>query len=388
MSNGFVLKEGKESFVKDRHLWIFSGAIDYVPPAYKPGGIYPFYSKAGELLGSAYFNMDLSLSGRILSLGAEDPIDAAYRHLDQAIHLRETFFNAKETDAYRLVNGEGDMLPGLVIDQYGNFLVIQSSTLGMDLLKPKIVSYLAQKNKWEAIFEKSTSSARKEENLDPIIGVLHGKDQPILSILEYGIKYHVNWREGQKTGFFLDQREMRYLVGSLSHGKSVLNCFSYTGGFSMAALKGGAKSVDSLDISKSALLIAKENMALNGYSGGKFLEEDAFEFLKRDPLNYDLVILDPPAFAKKRKDIKNASDGYRQINQLALSKMPKGSFLLTASCSYYIDEAMFQTIVFQAALQAKREVQVVGKHIHGLDHPSSLFHKESGYLKSLLLYLA
>jgi 23S rRNA (cytosine1962-C5)-methyltransferase len=386
MSHAFILKQGKESFLKDRNLWIFSGALETIAKDYAPGNIYPLHSKGGELLAHAYFNMDTSLCGRVLSFGEEDPLQAVYRHLDGAIQLRDRFFNQEVTNAFRLVNGEADMLPGLIIDQYQDALVIQSSTLGMDLLLPKIVSYLVEKKRWLSIFEKSTSSGRKEENLEPMIRTLYGKETNILSILENSIPYKVNWKEGQKTGFFLDQREMRALVGRLSHEKTVLNCFCYTGGFSVAALKGGAKKVDSVDISEAALLMAKENMALSGYKGNT-IEADVFEFLRKNSLEYDLVILDPPAFAKKRKDIKNASDGYREINRLTLSKMPKGSLLLTSSCSYYIDEATFQTILFQAALEAQREVQIIGRHIHGIDHPCNLFHKEGGYLKSLLLYL-
>lgn len=385
--DGFVLKEGKESFVKDRNLWIFSGAIEKIPPSYQKGHIYPVYSKSGERLGSAYFNMDLSLAGRLVAFGEEDPLKALLSHLDDAIDLRDKIFNPLETNGYRLVNGEGDFLPGLIIDQYGDFLVMQSGTLGIDLLLPLLSKHLWQKNRWKGIFEKSTASARKEENLPNRCSSLYGINPKVLPMMENKILYQIHWEEGQKTGFFLDQREMRSLVQTMSQGKSVLNCFCYTGGFSLAALKGGASKVDSIDISKSALEIARAQFSLNGFTNQNLIESDVFDFLTNESLEYDLVILDPPAFAKKRKDIQNASNAYRQINRLSLAKMPKNSFLLTASCSYYIDEVMLQTLLFQAALEAGREVQILSKHRSALDHPINLSQREPGYLKSFLVYV-
>lgn len=372
---------------ENRHLWIFSGAIASFPDDFKNGTICPIYSDSGEQLGSGYFHQGISLSGRILSVGVADPWEMVCSHLDRALSLRQALFDLKVTNAFRLVNGEGDLLPGLVIDQYADSLVLQSSTLGIDLLKERIVSFLAAKKRWKAIYEKSSSGSRQEEGLVSQIGVLWGEEEEEIPILENGLLFKIRWRKGQKTGFFLDQREMRKRVGEISAGKRVLNCFCYNGGFSLYALRGGALSVDSLDSSALAVSWAKEAVLENGFplSSGEFLARDAFAFLREDPLSYDLLILDPPAFAKKRDDIPQATNGYREINFQAISKMKKGALLLTCSCSYYIDEKLFQSILFQAAKAAGRDVQIISKHILAPDHPVNLFHPESSYLKSFLL---
>jgi 23S rRNA (cytosine1962-C5)-methyltransferase len=385
-----VLKRGKEVIFRNRHLWIFSGAIDSYPQGYEEGAIYPVYSSQDELLGHAYFHRGQSLAGRIVAFGDEDPWTAICRHLDQALALREALFNPVDTNGFRLVNGEGDHLPGLTIDQYADYLVLQSGTLGIDLLKGKIVQYLVEKKRWKGIFEKSASGSRKEEGLSESIGVIWGDSQEEILIRENGLHFRVNWEKGQKTGFFLDQREMRKLVQRMSSGRKVLNCFSYTGGFSIYALAGGASSVDSLDISESALLMGQENLELNGGSKvpTKWISQDAFDFLRSDPLKYDLIILDPPAFIKKKKDLTQGLRGYREINYQVLSKIPKGSFLLTCSCSYYLDEDSFRSLLFQAAQKAGRDVQVIVESFHAPDHPVNLFHPEGRYLKSFLLYVA
>lgn len=383
------LKKGREGFFDNRHLWIFSGAIDSFPDGFENGNIYPVVSFEGKKLGFAYFNKNVSLSGRVVSFGDNCPYKAIKDHLKNAFFLRRSLFSLEKTNAFRLVNGEGDFLPGLVIDYYAGYLVLQSNTLGIDLLKEEIIACLREEKEVIAIFEKSTGQSRKEEGLEDSIGVLYGEDKEQIVIMENGVLFQVDWRKGQKTGFFLDQREMRKKVGELSFSKRVLNLFSYTGGFSIYAKKGGATKVTSLDISSSATKLAEENMRLNGFNPDDetFLSLDAFTFLDEKPLDYDLVILDPPAFAKKKGDIERASKGYRQINKQALLKMPRNSFLLTCSCSYYIGDDLFLKILFQAAKLANRNVQIIGKHIQAACHPVSLFHPESHYLKSFLLRL-
>lgn len=384
-----ILKAGKEKIFKQQHLWIFSGAIESFPQHFHQGEIYPVYSSSSELLGHGYFHQGLSLCGRIISFGEEHPWDAVCRQLDQSIAFRDSLFDPQKTNAFRLVNGEGDRLPGLVIDQYGDALVLQSGSLGMDLLKPRIVEYLISKKRWKNIYEKSTGSSRKEEKLKEEVGVLHGTMQDQLQVIENGLLFNVHWRQGQKTGFFLDQREMRKQVEALSDQRLVLNCFSYSGGFSLYALRGNATRVDSVDVSEKAIAWTKEHVALNGFSEEKHqgIAQDAFEFLKKNQLQYDLVILDPPAFAKKKHDTLKAIKGYRDLNALVMSKMPAGSLLLTCSCSYYVDATLFKTMLFQAAKASGKNVQIVGEHHLAMDHPVNLFHPESSYLKSVLLYL-
>lgn len=389
MNDGVVLKKGKEVIFENKHLWIFSGAIASFPKDFKNGHIYPVFDFQNRKLGSAFFNKEKSLCGRILSFSEKEPISALFEHIDRAISLRELSVKSEVTNAYRLINGEADFVPGLIIDQYSEYLVLQSGCLGIDLLKDQVVSFLAKKGKWKGIFEKSSGSSRKEESLKESIGVLFGDDKQNIQIKENGITFNVDWRRGQKTGFFLDQREMRKKIESLSKGKKVLNCFCYSGGFSLYAVKGGALHVDSIDISAQAIEWVSENFKQNPDLQGSHSEKacDAFKFLQEDPLDYDLIILDPPAFAKKKHDIASASKGYREINYKVLSKIPSKSFLLTCSCSYYMEESVFQTLLFQAAKMANREVQIVSKHLLGLDHPINLFHPESSYLKSFLLYI-
>lgn len=387
--NAVVLKKGKEVIFKNKHLWIFSGAIASYPDLFENGSIQTVVSSNHEVLGHAYFNRDMSLAGRIVSFGDKDPYDSIKKNIANAMSLRKSFIDEKHTNAYRLINGEGDFLPGLVVDRYADYLVLQSYTLGMDGLKDFIVDSLMEIDQFKAVYEKSSSPSRREEKLKESVTVLKGKDIEDLPILENGLQFNVNWRRGQKTGFFLDQREMREKVRALSQGRTMLNCFSYTGGFSIYALSGGAKKVDSIDISHDAVEKVKNHLEINQFNSTKnlCLKEDVFDFLTNKPLPYDFVILDPPAFAKKKRDILQAKNGYRALNFLALSKMPSQSLLLTCSCSYYIHEKDFQELLFQAAREANREVKIISKHIQALDHPVSLFHPESDYLKSFLLYI-
>ncbi len=288
-----ILKKGKETIFQNRHPWIFSGAIASYPSAFEDGKIYPIHSHDHKLLGHGYFRQANSLAGRVVSFGASDPWQTICENIDQAIHLRHMLIDQHSTNAYRLINGEGDQIPGLIVDQYSDYLVLQSSTLGIDLIKDKIVEYLVSKKRWKGIFEKSSSQSRDQEKLPTITQVLWGDDPEEIQILENNLKFVVNWKKGQKTGFFLDQREMRDLVRQFSHNKKVLNCFSYTGGFSVYALKGKAKHVDSLDSSASALALAEQHVELNQFSKDQHrcIEKDAFQFLREDALDYDFIIL-------------------------------------------------------------------------------------------------
>lgn len=382
-----ILKAGKERALLNKHHWIFSGAV---AEAYTliEGDMLPVFSNKGELLGHGYFNSKAKIFGRMLSFGDQDPLDALQKHLDAAIDFRLRFFEKKNTTAYRLINGEGDFLPGLIVDRYSDALVIQISTLGMEKLKPRILEYLKERLNPTLIYEKSNLPSRKEEGLEPFEKLHDGQLVEEILIFENGLKFLVSLTEGQKTGFFLDHREMREQIKRLSQGLRVLNCFAYTGGFSIYAAKGGALLVDSVDISETAMQMAKKNSDLNFINiPMQFLKEDVFQFLRNSSLDYELIILDPPAFAKRQKDIIPACRGYKDINRLALQKIPSKSFLLTSSCSYYVDEELFQKVIFQASVEAKREVRIIGRHQLASDHPLNIFHPEGDYLKSLLLYV-
>jgi len=382
-----VLRRGKEKALSNKHHWIFSGAVLNLPE-FTDGEILPVYSEGGKLLGSGYFNRKAKIIGRMLTFDAQDPLDMIKKHIDSAIDLRKALFDQKATTAYRLINAEGDFIPGLIVDRYGSTLVLQVSTLGIDRLKHEIVDYLRLKLNPTLIYEKSQVPSRREEGLNDAVGVLYGELSGDIEILENGLKFFVSITEGQKTGFFLDHREMRQRIRGMANQKRVLNCFSYTGGFSVYAAAGGALAVDSVDISEKAVAYAERNMALNGSGvNNRFIAEDVFQFLRNNDLHYDLVILDPPAFAKKQRDVVQGCRGYKDINRVAMQKMPAKSYLLTCSCSHYVDEVLFQKVVFQAAVEAGREVKIIGRHDMASDHPINICHPESDYLKSLLVYI-
>lgn len=381
------LKQGRDKSIRNQHPWIFSGAISSIPD-FEDGEMLSVRNAADEYLGSGYFNRRSSIIGRMVAFDKTPPLEAIEKNLMNAINLRNSLFDKTKTDAYRLINGEGDFIPGLIVDVYNDILVIQISTLGIDRLRNWVVGTLIRLLKPRAIYENSQVAVRAEEGLKPMIGTLYGSHADEVEILENGLKFIVPLKDGQKTGFFLDHREMRDWVKNLSRGKNVLNCFSYTGAFSIYAAAGGAKKVDSVDISEKALRIAERNFALNQIDGDhQFITADVFEFLRKDSLNYDLIVMDPPAFAKRKKDLIQACRGYKDINRIAIQKIPANGILLTSSCSYHIDQELFQQVVFQAAIEANRNVRIIGRHRLAADHPVSLYHPEGDYLKSLLLFV-
>lgn len=387
-SNAVILKPGRDKAIRHHHHWIFSGAIDFAPP-YTNGDVLGVTSAVGDHLGYGYFHHDTSIAGRMLSFDDTPGEPALQASLKRAIALRPHLIDTHTTTAYRLVNSEGDNIPGLVIDIYADTIVLQISTLGIEKLKPLIIETLQNELHPSGIYEKSNVPGRREEGLGNTEGILFGNIPEEIAITEHGLKFSVSLLHGQKTGLFLDQREMRQWVRELATGKRVLNCFGYTGGFSVYALSGGAKHVTTVDISEEAIALTKKNILLNGFENKnvRSIAADVFTLLHDEPLDFDLIILDPPAFAKKKTDVVAACRGYKEINRVALQKMPAGSLLLTSSCSYHVDEKLFQTVLFQAAVEAGRNVRIIGRHRLAPDHPMSIFHPEGEYLKSLLLFV-
>lgn len=383
-----ILKPGKERAVRNRHPWIFSGAVASLPQ-FKDGEFLPVFSSSKEFLGTGYFNHASSIVGRMVSFDSTPPLEAILRQIDQAVEMRTKFIDTAKTNAFRLINGEGDRLPGLIVDRYADIIVIQITTKGMDLLRPWLIKTIMDKFSPKGLYEKSVASVRKEEGLADVAGWVGGEPQSEVEVRENGLKFIVSIEEGQKTGFFLDHREMREQIRELSKQKKVLNCFSYTGGFSIYALAGGASRVDSVDISDPAMKIAQRNVLCNHFNSSlhQGIVQDVFHFLRENPLDYNLVILDPPAFAKRQKDIIPACRGYKDINRLVFQKVPAGSLVLTSSCSYHVDELLFQKVVFQASIEANRNVSIIGKHRLAIDHPINICHPEGNYLKSLLLHV-
>jgi len=383
-----ILKPGKEKAVLKQHPWIFSGAIASLP-THENGEVLSVYSSEGHFLAKAYFHSENSIAGRILTFEDESIEAAIDMRLDRAIALRNSLFDREITNAFRIVNAEGDGLPGLIADLYDDILVLQINTFGMANLRSMLVEMFCKKLNLKGIFEKSVSQSRRLEGLNDCQEVLFGDCPKEVVVKENGLLFLVPIKEGQKTGFFLDQREMRQNIAKFAVGKRVLNCFSYTGGFSLFALQAGAEHVTSVDSSEAACHIARENTLMNHLDPQRHtvIVSDVFDFLKSDPMLFDLVILDPPAFAKKRSDISQGCRGYKELNRMAIEKMPKGSLLLTCSCSHFIDTNLFQNLLFQAALEAKRSVKIISRHLQAGDHPISLFHPEGDYLKSLLLHI-
>ncbi len=377
-----VLKPGREKSVLRGHPWIFSGAIAR-GPKFSDGDILPIHDHGGNFLALGYFHNEMSIAGRILSFEKKEITSVLKEKLLSAFNMRKELI--PDSNCFRHINAEGDGLSGLIIDYYDGVFVIQISTVGMERLKSLIVTLLVELFQPKAIYEKSLSSSLRQEGLEMSEGTLYGNVPEEIEVVENGIKFLVSITKGQKTGLFLDQRSMRKKIGGYAIGKRVLNCFSYTGGFSLFALKGGASEVVSVDSCKTACSYAQRNTELNALSNHIIHVSDVFDFLKSDPLNFNLVILDPPAFAKKRNDVDQACKGYIELNRLAIEKMPPRSLLLTCSCSCFIDQNLFQNLISQAS--CNRNVRILEKHTQAVDHPVNIHHPEGEYLKSLFLYI-
>ncbi|MBI4488206.1 MAG: class I SAM-dependent rRNA methyltransferase [Deltaproteobacteria bacterium] len=385
--NRVFLKKGREGPVLKGHPWIFSGAIEKLE---NDAGltVTDVLDSQGQWLARGLYNPKSQIRVRILTW-EEEEIDQAFftRRLSLAAALRERHLSSS-TNAYRLANGEGDFLPGLVVDRYGDFLACQFFTAGMDRLKGTVVDALSSLFPVRGIYERSEGGVREEEGLSPAIGVLTGEEPPdLIQIEENQLKFLVDVKKGQKTGFFLDQRDNRLLLFSLAREKTILNCFAYSGSFALYALKGGAKQVISVESSRSALELAQQTLNLNGLSVPEqdLIKADAFSYLKGCKREFDIVVLDPPSLAQRRRDVSAASGSYKFLNLHALRVLKPGGLLLTFCCSQHLSQDLFQKIVFGAALDAGRKVQILKRVGHPLDHPVSLHHPEGEYLKGMLL---
>lgn len=356
-------------------------------PNFTDGDLADVLSSTGEKLGIAMLAKGRSILGHMLAFGKETLDEALQKRIADAVQLRRRWFDPLKTNAMRIINAEGDGIPGLIVDAYNDVLVMQVANPGIERLKSQIAEILIAEWSPRSLFEKSTSFMRRKEGLDEVRAHLYGEPGTEVEVIENGLKFSVDVLEGQKTGLFLDQREMRGLIRNLSSNKRVLNCFAYTGGFSIAALAGGAIHVESVEMSAKCAPRIEKNLSLNNLSGHTFVCEDVFNYLKKCDWDYDIVILDPPAFVKKRDDVSKAFRAYKELNRFCLEKMRPGSLLLTCSCSYHVDETLFQNILFRAATESGKQVRILEKHRQAHDHPISIFHPESSYLKSFLLYI-
>ena len=391
------LRRGKEESLMRRHPWIFSGAIERIKCSeeeIKEGEIVDVFTKQGDFIARGHYQIG-SIAVRVLTFEQEEINQEWWnKKIAVAYDVRRTLnlTDNEQTTCYRLIHGEGDSLPGLVIDIYDKTAVVQCHSVGMYLSRMAIAEALRNTygDKLTAIYDKSSQTVPFKAGLNAVDGYIWGhSEQKSHVVLENGQKFMVNWEEGQKTGFFLDQRYNRELVKHYSKGRTVLNTFCYTGGFSVYAAAGGAVEVCSVDASERAVKLADENMRLN--FGDSIPHEavaaDAVEYIKQIGNKYDLIILDPPAFAKHHKVLGNAMQGYKRINARALSQIKSGGILFTFSCSQAVSKELFRTTVFSAAAIAGRKVRILHQLTQPADHPINIYHPEGEYLKGLVLYV-
>lgn len=385
------LKPGKEESLKRFHPWIFSGAIMRFEPRPEEGEVVDVYTSAGEYIATGHYQIG-SIAVRVLSF-KQRTIDKDFwkERLAVAMDVRRRIGVAgnPRNNTYRLVHGEGDNLPGLIIDIYGKTAVMQAHSPGMHYAKDDIAAALMQvTDAVENIFYKSETTLPYKAELGQENGFIIGGSTDNIA-MENGLKFHVDWLKGQKTGFFVDQRENRALLETYSKGRKVLNMFCYTGGFSFYAMRGGAELVHSVDSSAKAVELTDANIELNfpGDTRHKSFAEDAFKFLDNMGSDYDLIILDPPAFAKHREALRNALQGYKRLNAKALTKIKPGGIIFTFSCSQVVTKENFRNAVFSASAISGRNVRILHQLTQPADHPVNIYHPEGEYLKGLVLYV-
>jgi 23S rRNA (cytosine1962-C5)-methyltransferase len=371
-----VLKEGREKTLKLGHPWIFSKGIERFSGV--NGQLVEVFSHKGEYLGIGYVNTKSNIRLRMLGFLETQRENLLDRLIKNSIKKRENL--QINSNALRLVNGENDGLCGLIVDLYDRTAVVQFGTLGMELLKDEVVQALKSSLDIKAIYEKSTSISRKEEGLLPHKGWLTEEKRA-----QHDVRFLVDVVHGQKTGFFLDQREMRFYLRSHVKDKKVLNLCAYSGGFSLHALKAKALKVVSVDISAEACRQMQENTDLNGLENHEIIESDVFSFLQNTTEMFDVVIVDPPAFIKSKKDTSKGVRAYRELNRMALRRVQPGGVLMTSSCSYNLEESLFDTILLEASLMEKREVKLVQRHLMAPDHLKNIAFREGEYLKTMVL---
>jgi 23S rRNA (cytosine1962-C5)-methyltransferase len=384
------LKVKRERSILLKHPWIFSGGLEKKPKA-NEGDIVEIRSHQNEILGYGFYSEKSQISCRMFDWNNKpsdfENTDYWAEKINQALALRKTMLS-EGTNAFRLLHAEGDFLPGIIADVYEKVVVVQILVRGIEARKELIIEAF-RRNGFDNLYLKTKSSAQNIEAISSPSGWLSGSGEGKVIAKENNLLFKVDFAEGQKTGFFIDQRDNRYLLKTLSKNKKVLNTFCYTGGFSVYALSGGASEVHSVDISEEAVRLAEENVRLNfPVALHKGIAKDCFEFLKDMPENeYDIIVLDPPAFAKNARAIDNAARGYKQINMRAFKKIKPGGILFTFSCSQNISKELFQKIIFGAAADVGRNVRIIHQLHQPADHPINIYHPEGEYLKGLVLWV-
>jgi 23S rRNA (cytosine1962-C5)-methyltransferase len=383
-----VLKSGRDRSVTNRHPWIFSGAVKNMPDA-NNGEIVSVHNNTGLLLGYGFFSPHSQITVRLFEFGEQEiNIDVAYwaKKITNAYTLRQSVIDFESTNTYRLLHAEGDFLPGIIADVYADTVVLQLLIKGVEFIANDIYAAI-RKLGFKYIYLKTKQNTQRLEEVVASGWVGDPKAMPI-HVKEYGIEMLIDVETGQKTGFFIDQRENRLMVGNYSKGKRVLNTFSYSGGFSLYALRQGATHVVSVDSSKEAIALCNDNVRLNGYEDKhEGVVMDVFEYMKQADMNFDIIILDPPAFAKNAKALPNATRGYKNLNMAALQRIKSGGLLFTFSCSQHMDKDLFRKVIFGAAAEVGRNVRILQQLTQPQDHPINIYHPEGEYLKGLLLHV-
>lgn len=384
------LRRGKSESLKRFHPWVFSGAIAGANGKLNEGDVVRIVSNESELMGYGHYQIG-SIAVRMLTF-KEEKIDHAFwvTRLSEALRLRKALqlTGRADNNIYRLVHGEGDRLPGLVIDVYGKTAVMQAHSVGMHMSREQIADALIEASEGliENVYYKSETTLPFKADLHQENGFLRGHDEGNVAV-ENGLKFHIDWLRGQKTGFFVDQRENRSLLEHYAKGRNVLNMFCYTGGFSVYAMRGGANLVHSVDSSAKAIDLTRANAEMNfpGDARHEAFAEDAFKFLEQAGSNYDLIVLDPPAFAKHKDALPRALKGYTRLNAIAFRKIKPGGIVFTFSCSQAVNKDQFRLAVFTAAAQSGRHVRILHQLHQPADHPINIYHPEGEYLKGLVL---
>ena len=406
--NKLIVHKQRVGPILGRHPWVFSGALQHIPEGLESGSPVQLVNEQGQFLAQGYFNSYSQIAVRLWSWDENEIVDSKFfeKRIKQAFSTRENFVASKQTDSYRLIHSENDLLPGLIVDKYADCLVLQFHTTGIEFWKDKIVDALKKVVKPKGIYERSDVRTRGIEGAEQKAGLVFGKIPERIKISENGYKFWVDVAGGQKTGFFLDQRDKRQALTKYVNKKSVLNCFSYTGGFSVYALGAGAKHVVSVDASESALELAVENIKLNKLDVKKceFVAGDVKQYLhelnpnafqsavdeegipkqvRDDIKKFDVIILDPPAFVKDRHKVKEGLLGYKKINEMALRVLSPEGILVSASCSAHVTLSDFRFMLSESAGRTRRSLQVLETYTHGIDHPELVSFTEGEYLKCL-----
>jgi 23S rRNA (cytosine1962-C5)-methyltransferase len=384
-----TIKQNRTGPITGFHPWVFSQAFVKIPDGIPSGEPVHLRSERGEFLAAGYFSSYSQIAVRIWGYDKEETVDEDFfaRRIERAYSIRKRYLENSETDAFRIINGENDLLPGLIVDKYADYLVVQFHTAGIESWKEKIIAALEKIMHPKGIYERSDVAVRRFDHLESVQGLLSGSIPELITIRENGLQFLVDMKHGQKTGFFLDQRDKRKAFTKYVKEASVLNCFSYTGGFSVYALAGGAKKVTSIDSSEPAIALARENVKLNGFDTDKcqFVCGDVKPYLRNISERFDAIVLDPPAFVKDRKKKKEGIEGYKSINAMAMKALTENGILVTCSCSNHLTLEEFRFLLSEAGGKVRRSFKILETFTHGIDHPQSVPFTEGAYLKCFFL---